>query len=209
MDDESPSYTLKITAQTNIDDLEPTTHLLKFKIVVHETSSLTGAITNPIGHYDVWRFNVDSYREKDGAQLFDLFDADSSEAEALYAALYDESEDIKPELGVEPFRSDILHFQWGRFPSHFKFSRWSLATVERIIDTLGSGCCLATLWPWEKPEASVDDPPESVFGYLESQEAHEKHWEKIGFKRIQGTSILYRDLSKIGFDIQKILGTTK
>lgn len=136
-----------------------------------------------------------------------MFDADCAEAEALYAAILDVSGNLRPELDIETFDSDIIYFQWGRFPNRFKFSTMSLAVAERIIDCLGGGCCIAALWPWEKPAVNVDAPPEEIFGYLESQEAHEKHWARIGFKRIEGTSILIRDLGLAGFDIDKILTT--
>ena len=206
LDNEPPFYTLKFTAYTKLDEPAPDIHILKYKATVLDTSPITGGVIKAIGHYDVWRFNVDAYREKDGAHLFDMFDADSDEAARLYHALFDESQRFREELEIDSYDSDILYFQWGRFSNKDKFSALTLAAAERIIDCLGNGCCLVALWPWEKPEADVmNDSPESVFGYLDSQEAHEKHWAKIGFSRIQGTSILIRDLAMKGRDIEKIL----
>jgi len=205
LDDEPPFYTLKFTAHAQLDSTEPDVHILKYKASILDTSPVTGEIIKAVGHYDVWRFNVDAYREKDRAHLHDMFDADSDEAAMLYAALFDQSQSIRADLEIESYDNDILYFQWGRFSNKDKFSPLSLAAVERIIDCLGGGCCLAALWPWEKPEAGVNDPPERIFGYIESQEAHEKHWAKIGFNRIAGTSILIRDLTMRGYSVEKLL----
>jgi hypothetical protein len=206
LEDEPPFYTMKFTAHTALNSTEPYIHILKYKATVLDTSPVTGAVNRAIGHYDVWRFNVDAYREKDGAHLHDMFDADSDEAARLYDALFDESQGFREELEVDSFESDILYFQRGHFSDRDKFSAVTLAAAERTIDCLGNGCCLAALWPWDRPEADVmTDSPEMVFGYLESQEAHERHWAKIGFDRIPGTSILIRHLSMRGFDIEHIL----
>lgn len=203
-ENETP-YILKFSAYASLDSTEPYVHILKYKATVCEECPVTGEVVKSMGHYDVWRFNVDAYREKDRAHLHDMFDADSDEAERLYAALFDENQRIRPELENDSYDNDILYFQCGRFSKRDRFSALSLAAVERIIDCLGGGCCLAALWPWEKPEAGLDDPPDVVFGYLESQESHEKHWSKIGFNRIAGTSILVRDLGLTGYDVGKIL----
>lgn len=205
MDEDTMYYTLKFAADAVLDSSEPDIHILKYKASVCETSAVTGERLKSIGHFHVWRFNVDAYREKDRAHLYDMFNADSDEATRLYAALFDESQNLRPELEFDPYNNDILYFQWGRFSNKDRFSALSLAAAERIIDCLGGGCCLAALWPWEKPEAELSDSPKMVFGYLESQEAHEKHWAKIGFHRIEGTSILVRDLTLTGYNIEKIL----
>ncbi len=206
LEDETPFYTIKFTAHTLLDSTEPDTHILKYKATILDTSPVTGAVRNAVGHYDVWRFNVDAYRAKDGNHLYDMFEADSDEAARLYDALFDGSQHFREELELDSYDSDILYFQWGRFANKDKFSALALAAAERIIDCLGNGCCLAAMWPWEKPEADVmTDSPEMVFGYLESQEAYEKHWAKIGFSRIPGTSILIRDLAMKGRGVEEIL----
>ena len=206
--DESPIFDLQFSMQTSLSPGDPNSHILKFEAAIMDLSLETGLPQSTIGHFDVWRFNIETYQKKDCGHLYDMFDAESEEVERLYTTLFDSTGSSRIELDIDgfAFADDILYFQWGHFPPDVRFSPVTLAAAERIIDCLGSGCAVTALWPWDKPEPDIkEESSEHVFAYIESQENHERHWGKIGFQRIQGTSILVRDMANNGYEIRKIL----
>lgn len=206
MDFEGHCFQLSFTAETGVEYDEPEAYILKYKVLVH-SESLTDGATQELGYFDVWRYNVDAYKDKDGHELFDMFDADSDESVDVFTAIFEhKSNDFKPNMVDFALGSDVLHFQWGHFPKDIQSSNLTLATVERIIDCIGGGCAAVALWPWDKPVPSLRKADSSeVIEFFQSQEEHEKHWGKIGFNRIKGTSILFRDRSFRGFSIEDIL----
>lgn len=166
-----------------------------------------------IGDLRVWLFLAGAYRDKTGYDLFDLFDADSEEAMQLFHAVFDrESGDINPALvqaGIAddlPVDSDVMHFQWGDLPTEYRRSDVVLAMVERAIDALGGGCFAATLWPWDAPAPNPDtNSSAEVLAFFDSQGGNEEHWGKIGFRRVPGTAILFRDLGLRGWDADTLM----
>ena len=146
MDLTNALFNLSFHADTPLGASEPDDHLLKYTV---DANAYIGEKhkKKKTGNFSVWRFNVAAYQDKAGCHLYDLFDADSEEAENLFATIFDyDTATVREDLFPGgSFGSDILHFQWATFPV-LQMGNLSLAVVERIIECIGGGCCAATLW---------------------------------------------------------------
>lgn len=200
-------FELVIKSKRLLAPIEPSDYIWKYKVTVCEVSLGDGETGNTVGHFDVWKFLVSVYRDKTRCRLEDMFDADSSEAYQVYRHLFDEAGDVvRGDLEIDTLGSDILYFRSAGFPASMMFSPITLATVERTIEALGGGCSVAVIWPWTKYAApDADASIKQEYDYLQSQQAHELHWSQIGFKRVQDTPLLIRDLGEGGADIQSLL----
>jgi hypothetical protein len=101
---------------------------------------------------------------------------------------------------------DVLCFWSGNFPADMEHSSVTLATVERIIESLGGAYAIAVIRSWSKPMPDFDNGgTRDVCGYLQSEEARERHWAKIGFRRVPDAPLLVRDLALYGQEIDDFL----
>jgi len=200
-------FSLKYSMETVLLPDAESDEVLEYKVELIPHSE-PGEPDPCVGHFSVWRFNIEAYKEHSGYPLFDLFDANSEEAAQLYRALFDPvSEEFRAELGEHLFQPDLLYFQLSKFDEHLKRSPIILALAERIIQTLGNGCAVASLWLGDEPY-----PDENRYGldeilrFWESQKENEVYWGKIGFRRLPETLFLVRDLALRSNPIQDILG---
>ncbi len=189
-------FEIKYKACQFLDPIEPYHYILKYKATVCEISLDDGETSNAIGHYDVWRFSIEAYRKKTGCTIMDIFDSDSGGAFQLYYDLFDEHDVFHDKLDIISDESDILCFWSGNFPADMEHSPLTLAAVERIIENLGGACAVAVINSWGKPMPDVEnDGARDVCSYLQAEEARERHWGKIGFRRVPDTPLLVRDLA--------------
>jgi len=184
--------------ETPLEPEDPLDDLLKYTIELVPLVDPDGEPGLPLGHLSVSRFNIGAYNERGEYALFDLFDDDSEEAADLYRALFDpNTEEFNTKvLGEDTLNSDLLYFQQATFGKDLERAPCLLAAVERIIETLGSGCAFAALWLGDEPYPRRKGYAlEDVLRFCEAQCENEQYWAQIGFKRIPETLFLARNLA--------------
>lgn len=188
------SAALRITGETSFDHDDA---ILEWRVDVTPGGNED---EKPIGHFDVWRFNIGAYVNSRIGDLWELFDAHTGETADLYNILFDgEEDDWKPGLfQYGPDGSDLIYLQWAEFPASLRRSKLVLRATERIIDVLGGGCGLAALWPWDNPPPKKEElTPDRLLQFFEGQEDNEAYWGRLGFRRFENSSVLVRDLALV------------
>mgnify|MGYP000663431997 FL=1 len=191
-------FILRYAMESPLEPNEPTDDLHKYTVELVPLVEPDGEPGQPLGHFTVWRFNIAAYRERNEYPLLVMFDDDSQEASDLYHALFEpDTEDFRTEVvGDVTLHSDVLYFQQVSFSQDMIRSPLLLAAVERIIDTLGSGCGCVALWLGDEPYPRQEDyATKDVMRFWDAQRDNERHWGRIGFKRIPESLFLARNLA--------------
>lgn len=197
-------FSLRFTTDEILRPDSPNDYLSKYHIDVIRYHAYS---EESIGHFNAWRYNIRSYIDNCEYSIYELFDADTQESADLFEVLFDyNTQDWKEKLAPESFGDDLLYFQSAEIPQTMRFSALTLAIVERIIQTLGFECAYAVLWPWDTSIPHLDKTNgRDLSDFFQLQSRHEDHWGKIGFKRIEGSSVLVRKLWLRGYSINDIL----
>jgi len=198
---------LKIALDTSLNPTEPDGEVSQYEVEVYYEDEAEKAFV--VGRFEVWRFQIDAYRQAPTGTFFELFDSHSEEALSLHRWLFDNgSDDFKEELGEgQLVGQDLLYITSASCEQEFADSAYMLAAVHRITLILGGGCAYTVIWPWDVPHPDMEKlTSEQLDAYWNQHAKAERMWRPLGFNRLHGTPILLRDMAVRAPTIPEILG---
>lgn len=112
-----------------------------------------------------------------GVRLIDICDADSAILEAVYTTLFDANEEVAEELDVEPGWNNLVFIDGVKIATEYANTSLRVQLIETSIATFGPDGIIVAVE--EDLDLTVDE------------------WRQLGFKRIAGSSFVYRDQLKV------------
>jgi hypothetical protein len=108
-----------------------------------------------------------------GESLYHVCDADSTELEGIYAALFDSDGETKEELDIEPGWNNLVFLEGVKIDPEFQRTGLVIHAIETAIAMFASEGLVVAIE--ERLELSVDE------------------WKQLGFVRAAGTGLVFRD----------------
>jgi hypothetical protein len=136
---------------------------------------------------------------RNGESIFEACDAHSQEMHAVYAALFDPTEDdLRSSIRrrFDAFGSDVLVLDYVLLSPRWRGLRLGLLAARKLIDLLGGGCGLvvsriAPLNPDADEFSTVPAGWIPRHGGVDGRRAAaaklRRHFRRMGFERIRGT----------------------
>lgn len=109
----------------------------------------------------------------DGVPFADVCEAHSAHLQGVYAALFDEEDKPRAELAIAGGWDVLLHIHWLEIEPRYRDSGVLVQAVETTIRHF----CPAGL----------------ITAYLNVIELTPEEWRSLGFRKISGSEVVYRD----------------
>ena len=111
-----------------------------------------------------------------GEDLFDVCDADSAVLEGIYAALVDSQGELREELDIEPGWNNLVLVEKVEVDPEFRQTTLTIQTIETALAMFASEGLVVAVE--EGLELSIEE------------------WKRLGFVRIAGKGLVFRDQLK-------------
>ena len=109
----------------------------------------------------------------DGIHFGDVCDLHSDQLEGVYAALFDEEDELREDLGIAHGWDTLLHLGWVEVDPRYRHS----GVVAQMVEAVVRHFC----------------PVGLVTAYASVLDLSIEEWRSLGFRRIAGTEVVYRD----------------